>query len=114
MAFHIKNNSPYWKQFSEYIRFDRANGKCEKCGIENGGISKTGGIVCLTVAHLDFDGGVCQCKKIYGFKCAKPNHVLALCNSCHLEMDRPYHIAKRRENLTNRKDSERGLLNAIS
>ncbi len=27
---------PYWKQFSEYIRFERAGNRCEKCRIPNG------------------------------------------------------------------------------
>lgn len=26
---------PYWKMFSEYIRFERAKNRCEKCGIRN-------------------------------------------------------------------------------
>ena len=110
MAFDSKNYSPYWKQFSLWVRFERAESKCEKCGIGNGEISQNGGKVCLTVAHLDYEGGVCQCKAIYGFKCAKPSHVLALCNGCHLRMDLPMHIAKRTETLTKRKDANRGLL----
>ena len=34
----IKDASIYpkhWKQFSEYIRFDRAKNRCERCGIRN-------------------------------------------------------------------------------
>lgn len=27
---------PYWKQFSEYIRFERAGNCCEECGVRNG------------------------------------------------------------------------------
>lgn len=148
--FNPKNYSPYWKQFNEFVRFERANYRCEcrgvcgrnhqgRCAAINDGIGKMGmdGIwrtetaihnlnssegmrlypnfnfigtkVCLTVAHLDYEGGICDCKTRYGFKCAKPTHVLALCNFCHLMLDLPHHIEKRRENLMVKKDSERML-----
>lgn len=141
MPFKKEQYPPYWKMFSEYIRFERAGNKCEQCGAENYKTGKKGrdGVwrdeqsihgmnsdagmalygedfdfkcskVVLTVAHLDFTGGICQCKKLTGFKCAKPDHVLALCQSCHLAMDLPRHIANRRETFIKRKDEVRGLL----
>lgn len=101
----------WWKQFSLYIRKERAGDRCEnfKCGIENGVHNPRGSLVVLTVAHLDYDGGVCDCKELTGRKCARPDHVLALCQACHLRMDMPRHIANRRESLKRQKDAARGL-----
>lgn len=152
MAFNPKIYPPYWRQFSEYIRFVRAGGKCERCGAPNGEIVERGYLdagketpvwwdegatydarsgkflgwyrsyeivltrlskIVLTVAHLDHRGGVCQCKRIFGVKCAKPSHVLALCQSCHLSLDRPKHLAVQAKNRALKKDAQRGLLNLI-
>lgn len=109
MAFKRKNYPAYWKQFSEYIRFDRAGNKCERCGIENYSTNERGSKVVLTVAHLDHASGVCRCRKQFGFKCAKPSHVRALCQRCHLNLDREKHIAVRQKNLAKKKDRERKL-----
>ncbi len=146
--FKPSNYPPYWKQFSEFIRFERAGNKCERCAAENGAsvergyfddsrelpvyfdegatynakngqflgffksyelyLTRTSKIV-LTVAHLDQAGGVCRCKKIYGFKCAKPLHVRALCQSCHLSLDRPHHLAVQAKNRAAKKDAARRL-----
>lgn len=65
--------------------------------------------IVLTVAHLDNKGGICDCKERTGRKCAKPDHVLALCQRCHLQMDMPKHIENRRNTLMTAKDAERGL-----
>lgn len=128
---------PYWPQFSEYIRFDRARNHCEKCGVENGNykavyangfdgvkvfigpserdVSFSGDRlvrltkIVLTVAHLDHAGGVCDCKETTGRKCSRPHHVLALCQACHLAMDLPKHIENRRQTMTVRNDSRRPL-----
>src|SRR4051812_31335107 len=98
---------PYWKQFSAYIRFERAGNLCEQCGAVNSQLGKKGrdgrwrseddihGLnsdvgfalyddlsvsrVVLTVAHLDHQGGLCDCKERTGRKCSRPDHVLALC-----------------------------------
>lgn len=142
----------WWKQFSEFIRFERATNRCEcegecgfthdgRCTAKNNTVGKMGldGIwrtekeisslnsdwgeslygrkfafitlskVCLTVAHLDSDGGICDCKKLYGLKCAIPAHCKAMCNFCHLMMDLPHHIENRRQNMMVKKDAERGL-----
>jgi hypothetical protein len=153
----IKENYPdTWREFSKFIRFERANNRCEKCGVQNGIYKgfldlelledemlihsdkvppelkeavRNGGYlfsedahfgnhewlikkktkICLTTAHLDYKGGICQCKKLTGKKCAIESHVLALCQSCHLALDRQKHIAVRRKNFIKRKDAERGL-----
>lgn len=147
MSFDKSKYPPYWRQFSLYIRKERAGDRCEKCGAKNGWIKfshkgfmngacfvdpeKTEDIeglrsylayfgkrlretkIVLTVAHLDHRGGVCECRKIYGFKCARPDHVRALCQSCHLNLDRPKHVAVRAKNLARKKDEQRGLLQLI-
>lgn len=144
--FKPKNYVPYWKQFSKYIRFDRADGKCERCNAPNGQIIERGNLegvpiwvngqgevysaatgdyvgrfhsydldlrvfsrVVLTTAHLDYEGGICDCKEIYGFKCAKPSHVLGLCQSCHLNLDRPLRLKIQAEKQAQIKDAQRGL-----
>lgn len=111
----IKDQSiypPYWKQFSLYIRKERAGDRCENaaCGIENGVYNLRGSLVVLTVAHLDYEGGACDCKARTGRKCARPDHVLALCQACHLRMDLPHHIANRQRAIMEQKDAARRLL----
>ena len=117
MAFHAKNYVGWWKQFSEYVRFVRAENRCEcvgECGERHEAnrcfATNDWPGVCLTVAHLDHADGQCRCKKKYGFKCARPDHCKAMCQACHLRMDRFSHLQARQENLRNKKDSERGLL----
>lgn len=152
--FDKKLYPPYWKQFSEYIRFERAKNKCERCGAANGAIVERGYLdddrqfpvwsangndayhaatgeylgcfrftglklnryskIVLTVAHLDNRSGVCQCKRFFGFKCARPDHVLALCQSCHLSLDREKHLAARAKNRAARKDAKRRLLENLT
>ena len=150
MTFIPENYPAHWKQFSEYVRFERAQNKCEQCNapnntvIERGYLGElpiwfdgNGGTFCaksgeylgtfhsydldklrvsrivLTVAHLDHEGGICDCKQIYGFKCAKPSHCLALCQSCHLSLDRPHHLKVQAENRAIKKDAQRGLLEFV-
>jgi len=65
----------------------RAGGKCELCNAENGKPHwKSGSKVVLTVAHIDQD--VNNNKKY---------NLLALCQRCHLRIDMPYKIKKRKE-----------------
>lgn len=102
----IKDKSiypPNWKEISRRIRFERAGGKCEWCGAENGayeqrvtkeGLNKIVKIV-LTVAHLDHD----------------PTHnddsnLVALCQACHLRYDVGQHVESRRKS----KDKKSGQL----
>ena len=104
---------PYWKQFSLHIRVERAESRCEQCDVENYSINARGSKVVLTVAHLDDADGVCKCKASTGRKCAIPEHVLALCQACHLRMDMPKHIENRRKTLAVANDEKRGLLAEI-
>lgn len=101
-----------WKEFSRQIRFERAEGRCEcegECGLHrtnpgprrcvemDGEPAKwAGGKVMLTVAHLDYVGGPCDCHSRTGVKCVNPEHVKAMCNRCHLRMDVPQHKANAR------------------
>jgi hypothetical protein len=103
-----------WDEISEYIRFERAGGKCEWCGIEHkakGYRDEKGdfhtledhmikqaqdcGIkvirIILTTAHIDHDETNCD----YG-------NLAALCQKCHNGHDaqaRANGIADRREDL---------------
>lgn len=113
MPFDKRRYPPYWKQFSEWVRFDRAKNKCEKCGIENRSINGRGARVVLTVAHLDNKGGVCDCFRRHRIKCSRTDHVLALCQACHLALDREAHVAVRRKNRVKQLDLERGLFQGI-
>lgn len=65
----------------------RANNQCEFCGIPNYSIKKNGTKVILTIAHLDHDHRNTE---------IKDNRLKALCQSCHLNYDRPTHIYKRK------------------
>lgn len=78
-----------WDSFSKEIRFGRAKGMCEFCGAQHGKPHPiTHKMVYLTTAHIDFPGGVCDCQARLGFKCCRPDHVLALCLRCHSIMMR--------------------------
>lgn len=92
-----------WKQISEEIRFNRANNRCEVCGIENHttvhsftengetvwrpldigewyfkGCPKTVKVI-LTVAHLDHQPENCD-----------PGNLKAMCQKCHNSYDRKH------------------------
>lgn len=87
-----------WQAFSRYIRFERAQGRCEclgQCGLhrthpgprrcverDRQPAQWARGIVILTVGHL------CQCEPL----CAEESHCRALCNRCHLRVDIPLHM----------------------
>ena len=92
---------PGWDDFSRWIRFTRAQGRCECTGqcdlhqhptrtrrcIERNHFAAhyAHGKVVLTVAHL------CDCDPI----CLNPAHVIAACQRCHLRIDRYMHAAHR-------------------
>lgn len=81
-----------WHAFSKAIRCERAQNRCEWCGAENHrSHPETGSKVVLTVAHLDAIGGVCDCEARTGSKCARADHVAALCQRCHLTYDAERH-----------------------
>jgi hypothetical protein len=89
-----------WKEFSHFIRHERAQGQCECTGLGLCGLHCmhpgprrcverdrqpalwAQGIVVLTVAH------VCSCE----LPCIIAEHVLAMCNRCHLRFDVPLHM----------------------
>ena len=75
-----------WKLRSRFIREYRARSRCEKCGVENGAPTGRGWKVVLTVAHL-FDSD----KKNGRFL-----NLAALCQKCHLNLDKYHHSDKRR------------------
>lgn len=92
-----------WAEVSRYIRFERAQGRCEctgrndsriLCGLHcthpgprrcvevNGQPAIWAkGTVVLTCAHL------CDCSPL----CANPEHCIAACNRCHLRIDMLLH-----------------------
>jgi hypothetical protein len=94
---------PGWRAFSAQIRFARAHGRCEctgECGMHSPNpnprrcIERHGqkalwarGTIKLTVAHL------CNCNPI----CLHPAHVKAMCQRCHLRVDRFLHARHRLE-----------------
>lgn len=101
-----------WKDISGYIRFVRAQGRCEctgECGLhlthpgprrclELDGMKAlyANGLVVLTVAHLNGPGGPCRCDPLCGLE----HHLKAMCNRCHLRYDGPRH---RKHQLDNRR-----------
>jgi len=86
-----------WKAFSQSIRFDIAQGRCQctgECGLhrthpgprrcverDRTPAQFARGQVILTVAHL------CDCNP----PCADERHVKAMCNRCHLRVDSLLH-----------------------
>lgn len=85
MPINYKDYHPKWKLISKLIRFRRAKGNCEWCGIANGTIKNGVTKVVLTVAHIDRD------KTNNRF-----NNLAALCQKCHLSHDINQHIANRK------------------
>lgn len=75
-----------WKQISQRIRFERAKGRCEWCGVEHGKPrpDKPSTIVILTTAHLDQNP-----------ENNDDANLAALCQACHLGHDRHQHAAMR-------------------
>lgn len=103
-----------WPEISKRIRFERAEGRCEcrgecggnhlaelwadtwkkwprsnhRCAAWNGEPHPvTGSRVVLTVAHLDHTPENCD-----------DLNLLAMCQRCHLNYDRPRHLVNAREN----------------
>jgi hypothetical protein len=105
-----------WEEISRRIRFERANGFCEWCGIRNGWFRSkddhttwygpdivddpwfkrlTLTKVVLTVAHLGVDkpDGT-PVSKADTMDC-RPENLAALCQRCHLNFDRDDHLRNR-------------------
>lgn len=103
MPISKENKSKYpdnWKEISEYIRFERADNKCEVCGAINySWVNRHTRELCLsdeddairiilTVAHLDHN------PENNNYKNLK-----AMCQRCHNRYDRKH----RNETIRNRK-----------
>lgn len=86
-----------WKQISNRVRFERADGRCEckgECGHDHGGRCTashnaahpdTGSLVILTVAHIDHQPENCGA-----------DNLRAMCQRCHLRYDVEHHRETRR------------------
>lgn len=106
MPISKENKSLYpkdWKEISRRIRFDRADNKCEFCGAINyepHPITKSK--VILTVAHLNHNPQDCS-----------EGNLKALCQKCHLNYDKKFHIVNMKATLTKKKlerDKLQGVL----
>ena len=106
-----KKYPPDWARISREVRarsggFCECRGECGESHVDESGGSLvescdamngkphpvTGSRVVLTVAHL------CRCRDAQGRKCGDPTHLKAMCQRCHLALDRADHIAKARVN----------------
>lgn len=86
MPINYKEYPSDWKQISKRIRFERAKNKCENCEAENYKPHPiTGSKVILTVAHLNHIKEDCR-----------EENLKALCQRCHLWLDKDIHIANRK------------------
>ena len=86
-----------WKEISEFVRFERAGGRCEcegECGrgthegrcpnVHGLPAYGTGSNVVLTTAHLDHTP-----------ETRDPEKLRAMCQGCHLHYDREHHARTR-------------------
>lgn len=87
-----------WAEISFRIRFGRAKGKCEWCGVQHNSW-RDGVRIILTTAHLGIDkpDGTPGSKEDT-MDCREEN-LAALCQRCHLNFDRADHINNRRKNV---------------
>lgn len=89
-----------WRALSRRIRFGRAGGRCERCGAIHGWLHPASGKpVVLTTHHLNFTPGD-----------DREENLIAVCGACHLELERPRHLASARATRQRRKDARRPLL----
>lgn len=96
-----------WAEISQRIRFDRAKGRCEWCGLEEGQCyprRKTR--VRLAVAHLGVPKPDGRMGDKHDKSDCRPENLAALCQRCHLNYDRRDHADKASANRA-RKTRER-------
>jgi len=124
MPIDYKNYPSNWKTEIRPAILQRAHGRCESCGINNGAVIRRDGDkvrrpcqtewdminadvwhnehsmttalkkhgfirVVLTIAHLNHDTGD-----------NRPENLKALCQKCHLELDKEQHRQSRYQNKT--------------
>jgi len=79
-----------WKQIRQRI-LQRANNRCEFCGVENHSIVDRGNgrmvKIVLTIAHLNHTPEDCR-----------DENLRALCQQCHLRYDAKHHAETRKNN----------------
>ena len=86
-----------WKEISRFIRFVRANNRCETCGAENGKPHPvTGSEVVLTVAHIRHDKTDNRYNPDKYDPDDKNNNLVAECQKCHLGRDINIHVQNRK------------------
>ena len=86
MPIDYKTYSKNWKDIRKCV-LSRAENRCELCNAENYKPHwKTKSKVVLTVHHIDFD----KTNNI-------PYNLLALCQRCHLRLDMPVKIKRRKQ-----------------
>ena len=79
---------PNWPAISKRVRFQRAGGRCEKCGAQHGKPHpETGSLVVLSTAHLDHDPAN-----------NSESNLAALCQACHNRYDATKRAANRKTN----------------
>lgn len=86
---------PHWKQISANIRFGRARGRCESCGVLHGQRRLFGGkhsVVILATAHLDQNPSNNSAINLKAF-----------CQECHLDYDRQFNQEKLRHTWATRR-----------
>jgi len=93
----MKNRKDYpddWEELSNQIRFDRAKGKCEDCGRSHKARYWNGQrfiTVILATVHLGIDkpdGSPGNKRDLHD---CRPENLKALCQRCHLLLDRDQH-----------------------
>ncbi|HMV87629.1 MAG TPA: hypothetical protein PLD20_05715 [Blastocatellia bacterium] len=110
---------PDWKAISRRIRFERAGGRCERCGVPNGALRAANGEWWFSEDVMDAEGepvmDVAEAEEILDvgklslivLTTAHLNHdptdnreenLAALCQKCHLAHDLKHHLQSRRRN----------------
>jgi hypothetical protein len=122
-----------WKKISHHIRFVRAGGKCEQCGVKHGAVGardKNGewwdkedidnlnadmgdyyfdGFypkmtkIVLTVHHLGIPKANGEVGSTHDKMDCRPENLISLCQKHHLEADMPIHIANRKVTLAKKR-----------
>jgi 5-methylcytosine-specific restriction endonuclease McrA len=69
--------SRHWENLSKFVRFERARGYCEECGVAHGTVGEDGRtVVYLTCAHLNGES-----------RDLRLSNLRALCPRCHTRLD---------------------------